>query len=155
MKTKIVSLFGVTDFLAAVIFVVITVLHNIGGPPRNRTCSNGRRPPLLENGRFPARRHWPNDFPFRSPHALCPSVNRGGSFARSVFTFGEFRFVFFFVQLSVLYRFYDHARKRPIKYDIIFCLSKPTCCSPIPTLQPIYIGRQRIPRHDDDAPPRV
>lgn len=99
----IVSLFGVTDFLATVvavrtiIFVVITVLHNIGGPPQNHSFSNGRRPPLLENGRFPARRHWPDDFPFRSPRTLRPvRLPQYSSFALSVFTFHVFRFVLFF-----------------------------------------------------------
>jgi len=87
-----------------IIFVVITALHNIGGSPRNHSFSNGRRPPLLENGRFPARRHWPDDFPFRSPRALrpVPSVSsRHSSFALSVFTFRAFRIIFFFY-LSVL-----------------------------------------------------
>jgi len=138
MKTEIVSLFGVTDFLAAVrtiIFVVITALRNIGGPPRNHSFSNGRRPPLLENGRFPACRHWSDDFPFRSPRALRPVVRLSRYIARPLFrlfTFRAFRVIFF--STFRYYRFYDHGRKRHIKYDIIFCLSKSICCSPIPTL---------------------
>jgi len=99
-----------------------------------------RAPPLA--GRF--------SFPFPAAPSV-PSVYRG----RSLFLRFA-RFVLLFFSTFRYYRFYDHGRKRHIKYDIIFCSSKPTCCSPIPTLQPIYnIGRRRIPCNDDDAPPRV